>query len=127
MELKDLVSRMDLAYLSSCGMKMGLDEFFKEWKNGNAILLDVRTKEETKLLSFKSFGIEIPMNELPSRLNEIPKDKTVVVACPGVARAVISLIYLKTEGMKNVKLLNAHLSDLVAKLRVKFVKELVNG
>ena len=45
-----------------------------------------------------NFAIKIPLNELPNRLKEIPKDKIIVTACPHVDRSNIAMVYLRTQG-----------------------------
>ena len=40
----------------------------------------------------------IPLNELPNRLNELDKNKTIVTACPHKDRAIIAMTFLKTKG-----------------------------
>ena len=46
----------------------------------NFILLDVRSDNEV-LVSKINSSIHIPMHEIPNRLNEIDKDKLVIVQC----------------------------------------------
>jgi len=43
------------------------------------------------------FGLKIPLNQLPHRLNELPKDKIIVTACPHKDRAIIAMVYLLTR------------------------------
>ena len=44
----------------------------------------------------------IPMNSVPSRLNEIPTDKTVVLACRSGNRSGQVFDYLKQQGYTNI-------------------------
>ena len=39
----------------------------------------------------------VPLNELPERLGELPKDKIVVTACPHKDRAIIAMTYLRSK------------------------------
>jgi rhodanese-related sulfurtransferase len=94
------------------------------WKEGKAILLDIRTKEEVEFLPLTKFGINIPLNELPDRLNEIPKDKVVAVYCPGGHRASMAFVYLRSKGFDNVKLFGTKQEDFAGKLRPGVVKKL---
>ena len=59
--------------------KIEADELAKLLEQpGKVFFLDVRTKEEiAKLGSVKNY-VNIPVDELASRLNEIPKDKLIV-------------------------------------------------
>ena len=49
--------------------------------------------------------LEIPTNEIPLKLDEIPKDKTIGVFCSAGVRAVIIFIYLKSKGYSDVKII----------------------
>jgi rhodanese-related sulfurtransferase len=60
-------------------------------------LIDIRFKEETAAWRM-GFGSHIPLNELPSRLDELDKDKVIVTACPHKDRAILAMAYLRTKG-----------------------------
>jgi rhodanese-related sulfurtransferase len=60
-------------------------------------LIDIRFKEETAAWRME-FGSHIPLNELPSRLDELDKDKVIVTACPHKDRAILAMAYLRTKG-----------------------------
>ncbi|MBE0596414.1 MAG: rhodanese-like domain-containing protein [Desulfuromonadales bacterium] len=62
-----------------------------------AVLVDIRFPEEVAAWRI-GFGLAIPLNELPGRLAELPKDKIIVTACPHKDRAIIAMTYLKTQG-----------------------------
>jgi 3-mercaptopyruvate sulfurtransferase SseA len=47
---------------------------------GNVVLLDVREPKEIEDLGTIEGAINIPINELEKRLNELPKDKTYLTA-----------------------------------------------
>ncbi len=64
-----------------------------------AVLVDIRFKEEQALWGF-DFAQKIPLNELPSRLKELPKDKIIVTACPHNDRANLARVYLLSQGYK---------------------------
>lgn len=46
------------------------------------------------------FGLYTPLNELPKRLAELPKDKIIVTACPHKDCSSIAMAYLRTKGYK---------------------------
>lgn len=121
MTLKELISGLDLENLVKNEPKITLDAFLEKWKAGEAVLLDVRTKEEQELTPLTAFGIHIPINELPERLNEIPKDRLVCTLCPGKVRATIAMCYLLTEGFENVRVLAATPSEIVDRVKPPFV------
>ncbi len=62
-----------------------------------AVLVDIRFKEEQEAWG-PSFALKIPLNELPARLGELPKDKVIVTACPHIDRSGIAMTYLTTKG-----------------------------
>jgi rhodanese-related sulfurtransferase len=83
--------------------------------------LDVRATEEAETLrfDFKIFGIpslHIPIDELPDRLNELPKDKTIACFCSSGTRSAWAYIYLFSKGY-SVKWLAASNEDLAQLLK----------
>ena len=77
----------------------------------NVLLLDVRTKEEDESISI-TFGNHpnidcrnIPLNELPDRIDEIPEDKLIAIFCPANSRSGMAYLYLLSKGFINVRIL----------------------
>jgi rhodanese-related sulfurtransferase len=64
---------------------------------GKAVLVDVRFKEEVAAWS-TGFGLKIPLNELPKRIKELPRDVVIVAACPHKDRSAIAMAYLRSKG-----------------------------
>lgn len=95
--LDEYLSNFDMEERSN--MKIKTAEMLVMVEEGNAILIDIRSKKEFKSWSM-GFAKNIPLNELPSRLNELPKDKLIITACPHNDRANIARIYLTTKGYK---------------------------
>lgn len=62
------------------------------------------------------FGLFIPLNELPKRLAELPKDKIIVTACPHKDRSSIAMAYLRSRGY-NARYLTDGLTGLAESLR----------
>jgi len=124
MELREFVSQFDLKGVLEKEPKVSLDVFLEKWQNGEAVLLDVRTKEEQSLTPLTAFGIHIPLNELPERLSEVPKDKLVCTLCPGKIRATIALCFLVSQGFDNVKVLASSPSEIVDKMKPPVVAKL---
>ncbi len=52
---------------------------------------------ETKVWQV-NFGLKIPVNELPKRLDELPKDELIAVACPHSDRSNMARVYLVEQG-----------------------------
>ena len=80
-----------------------------------AVLVDIRFSEEQQVWSF-SFAVHIPLNELPQRLDELPKDKLIITACPYKDRAILAMAYLHTKGYQ-VRYLDDGLLTLAENLR----------
>lgn len=66
-----------------------------------AYILDVRTLEEFDDEHYPN-AICIPVNELPYRLSEIPKDRSVIVYCASGARSAYAARILKASGYSDV-------------------------
>ena len=80
-------------------MKVKSEKLLDLLEDGKAVLVDIRYKEEQQAWG-PSFGLKIPLNELPGRLDELPKDKIIVTACPHKDRAIIAMTYLRSKGIK---------------------------
>ena len=105
-EVEKIISKMDFKYFGTGQHKMEVEDFLAV---ENAVFLDVRAKEEQETmkisLSHYCTVLEIPIHEVPKRINEIPKDKTVGIFCSAVVRAAIIFVYLKSKGYTDVKII----------------------
>ncbi|ABQ24653.1 Rhodanese domain protein [Geotalea uraniireducens Rf4] len=88
---------------------------------GKAILVDVRFKEEVAAWH-TGFALNIPLNELPRRIGELPKDKIIVAACPHKDRSAIAMAYLRSKGY-DAKYLTDGLIGLAELLRGERAKD----
>jgi len=79
-------------------MKTSSKKLIDLLEDGQAVLVDIRYKEEQQAWG-PNFGLKIPLNELPDRLDELPKDKIIVTACPHKDRAIIAMTYLRSKGI----------------------------
>jgi rhodanese-related sulfurtransferase len=68
------------------------------------------------------FGLFIPLNELPKRLHELPKDKIIITACPHKDRSSIAMAFLRSKGY-NARYLTDGLIGLAENLRGDNAKE----
>jgi rhodanese-related sulfurtransferase len=75
-----------------------------------AIIIDARTKEEVAELGIFRNTINIPLDEIPLRLHEIPKDKKVYLHCSTGARADLAYKELIKHGF-DAKYLFLDISD----------------
>jgi rhodanese-related sulfurtransferase len=80
-----------------------------------AVLVDIRFPEEHQAWGV-SFSLNIPLNELPNRLDELPKDKIIITACPLKDRAILAMAYLRTQGFQS-RYLTDGLLGLIDNLR----------
>lgn len=97
------------------GMLMSADQFVEQFNDNKVVLLDVRFPFETQLWGMK-FAIEIPLNELGDRLDELPAGKTIVCACPLEVRSGMACQYLLQKGF-TAKILTGGLIGLADRLR----------
>lgn len=109
-----------LDYFKSGAYKMELDQFLELKKEGKAIMLDLRTREEAELVALP-FALNIPIAELPERLGELPKDKVILTFCASGVRAVMAFTYLQAAGFDQVKIYMGKLGDLTANFMPPFV------
>ena len=105
-DLEKVISQMDFQYFGTGQHKIEPEEFFR--KEG-AILLDVRAPEEMATIKLKMEHhcqvLEIPTNEAPKRLNEIPTDKFIGIFCSSGVRCTVIFAYLKSKGYEHVRIL----------------------
>ncbi len=80
-------------------MKIQMPELFDLYAKGQAQIIDIRFHEEYAAWHI-GFGSHIPLNELPDRLGEIDKNKTIVTMCPHYDRAEIARLFLKLKGFE---------------------------
>lgn len=105
----------DFDYQERVDMKIQLPELFELYAKGEAQIIDIRFQEEYEAWSI-GFGDHIPLNELPDRLGEIDKNKTIVTMCPHYDRAEIARIFLKLKGY-NARYLTNGMLGIVDYLR----------
>ena len=106
-------------------MKIHISELLELLKNNKAQLINVRFKEEFDMWHF-TFSKNIPLNELPGRLDELNKNKIIVTACPHYYRALIGRMFLLEKGFK-VKYLVEGLLGLADYIRGDYAKELFDS
>jgi rhodanese-related sulfurtransferase len=113
------------SYQERKDMKITSKELLPLLKEHKVQFVDIRFKEEHDAWRM-GFGISIPLNDLPKRLNEVDRNKIIVTACPHKDRATIAMVYLKTKGY-NVKYLEDGLVGLAEALRGDTAKEFVKA
>lgn len=91
------------SYETRNSMKISGEEITDLLIKKEAILLDIRFEEEHRAWAM-DYALKIPLNELPLRLAELPKDKLIVTACPHKDRAIMAMMYLIGKGYKTAYL-----------------------
>ena len=80
-------------------------EFVARWPTyaagGDVVLLDVREPAEVATAAVAA-AVHIPMREVPARLDELPRDKPLVVMCHSGGRSSRVAQYLQYNGFSNV-------------------------
>jgi rhodanese-related sulfurtransferase len=107
----DVLREMDIEFLVSGEYGILVEEAAKFLDHPHFLFLDVRTKEERDHLTFP-FALHIPINELPDRMDEVPRDKFIITFCLTGFRAVLAYAYLRTQGIDEVKALKGRLDNL---------------
>jgi len=95
--------------------RISVDAFISAHNAGEVELVDIRVPMETAVWQL-NFGLSVPANELPDRLNELPRDKTIVVACPMNVRSNMARSYLLGKGF-DAKYLQGGLLALMDRLK----------
>jgi len=80
-------------------MKIKTVEMLNMVEDGTAQVIDIRFPEEFEAWHI-GFSKNIPLNELPDRLNELDKTKLIITACPHNDRANIARMFLTLKGYK---------------------------
>ena len=96
-EFEKAITKMDFQFFGTGQHKIDVETFLNR---EDAVLLDVRAPEEFLTINLKLSHhckvLEIPTHEIPSRINEIPKNKLIGVFCSSGVRCVIIFAYLKS-------------------------------
>ncbi|MFT5861121.1 MAG: molybdopterin/thiamine biosynthesis adenylyltransferase/rhodanese-related sulfurtransferase [Flavobacteriaceae bacterium] len=71
---------------------------YTEYQTRKLFLLDVREVYEYEMRNIG--GLLIPLNELPTRLSDLPKDQEIAVLCAHGVRSMHACEYLLNEGYK---------------------------
>ncbi|MCL7940778.1 rhodanese-like domain-containing protein [Halomonas sp. ATCH28] len=105
-QFADYLRRFD--YQERVDMKIQIPELLELYADSKAQIVDIRFPEEYAAWRI-GFGQHIPLNELPDRLGELDRDKTIVTMCPHYDRAEIARLYLTLEGFNARYLTNGML------------------
>ncbi len=128
--MEQVLKNLTLEFFGQGKHKISPEKFFK---TENGFLLDVRSREEAASISIKMDvhpNIEsknIPVNEIPDRIEEIPKEKVVAVFCPAGVRSSIVYAYLLSKEFSNVRILEGGYLALTEALKPGKILKLLEG
>ncbi len=117
-KIEEIMKAMTFEYFGGGNHKiMASNHLSKE----NGLFLDVRYAEENTTLAFGKIQnmpvLHIPIEQIPERINEIPKDKSIGVFCSSGVRSSIVYVYLRSCGYKDVRILEGGYAGIVEELK----------
>jgi len=74
---------------------------FKERMSQGAVVIDVRMPEEVQIAALEG-AINIPMNELPTRITELDPKAAIAVLCHHGMRSEMASRFLERNGFSDV-------------------------
>jgi rhodanese-related sulfurtransferase len=96
-------------------MRIDIDGLLHLLEQNKVQVIDIRFSDEAKAWGF-GFITNIPINELPNRLDELDKNKLIVTVCPHSDRSSLARHFLTLQGF-NSKYLSEGLMGLANHLR----------
>jgi rhodanese-related sulfurtransferase len=118
--MEQVLKSFTLDYFGNGKHKISPEKFFDIAKG---LLLDVRSKEESDSISIKLEhhsnveSLNILINEIPDRIDEIPKTKFIGVFCPTNVRSSIVYAYLLLKGFMEVRIVEGGYATLTEALK----------
>ncbi|MDC7219406.1 MAG: rhodanese-like domain-containing protein [Spirochaetales bacterium] len=116
-DMNKLLKTMTLDYFAKGNHKIAAADLLN---NKEALLLDVRSEAERETLDIKLDHfipvLTIPLDKLPERLEEIPKDKTIGLFCSGGNRSTMAFFYLQTLGYDKVRNIDGGYTALIPEI-----------
>ncbi|MGB9588398.1 MAG: rhodanese-like domain-containing protein [Armatimonadota bacterium] len=104
-EVEKVMQSMSFEFFGSGKHKIEMEELLA---TKDAIFLDVRSAPEVESIQLRLEHhirvLWIPMDEIPARLNEIPRDKTIGAFCSAGTRSTMAYMYLRSKGYDNVRI-----------------------
>jgi rhodanese-related sulfurtransferase len=94
---------------NALGSTISVNEAYNLYQNG-AFLLDVRTQEEWNEFHAPDTTL-IPLDQLASRLSEVPRDRQVVVVCRSGNRSQQGRDILRNAGFEQVTSMTGGLNE----------------
>lgn len=88
----------------------------KDLQNKNFFLLDVRNPSEQEICTIPHTDLLIPVKELSERLNEVPRDKKIIVYCRSGVRSKTACEILYNAGWQELYNLEGGILDYIRKV-----------
>lgn len=99
---------------------MDVESFLEAYSAEACEFVDIRMDFERAVWEMK-FGLQIPLNRLGECIEDLPKEKLIVLGCPTGPRSVVAWTYLSSKGY-NVKFLKGGLDALTSALKGRRAK-----
>jgi len=80
--------------------EVSMKEAVKAWQEQKVLFIDVRTLEEYRQ-GYIPGAVLIPLDELDKRMDEVPKDKKVLIICRSGNRSATANLLLQEQGFTN--------------------------
>jgi rhodanese-related sulfurtransferase len=118
---------LDFDFWGTAQHKVSSTQFFERWRGGEGVtLLDVRTSQEGEIIAFP-FALHIPVEDLPTSWESIPRTGLVAIFCSSGVRSAIAYAYLQLKGLENVRVLAGGYEELVAELKPGKLRKLLQA
>jgi rhodanese-related sulfurtransferase len=112
--MRALESRPDLVEVTQ---RITAPTLAEQLREGNPpIVLDVRSPQERDNLGFIEGSLNIPLNQLEDRLNEVPSDGPLVVHCAGGYRSAIACSVLQKNDINCMDMVGGFGAWMASKL-----------
>ncbi len=126
--LDNLLQSMTFDFFGSGQHKIEMDKLLT---TKDAIFLDVRSRQEWESLQIRlEHHIQvlwIPIDEIPDRNQEIPRDKTVGIFCSAGTRSTIVYLYLRNLGYENVRIAPSNYEAITSQLMPGKLHKIINN
>jgi len=106
--MEHIFEQFTLDYFAKGKQKTTFTAFLEQ---EDAVLVDVRSKEEALTLPIKFAlhdnvtAVNIPINEVSERMAEIPTDRPVGLFCPATIRSAMVYALILSNGYENARIL----------------------
>jgi len=106
-DMEGILRQFTLDFFGRGKHKITPEAFFE---TENALFLDVRSREEAGSLAIPLSchenveSLNIPIHEIPDRIGEIPKGKSIGVFCPANVRSAMAYAFLAARGFEDVRI-----------------------